>query len=50
MNVLIIGGAGFIVSLFVDLINFSEKVSPIFTPKNVLDNQPLMKKIEKNTL
>ncbi|MFT7605702.1 MAG: nitrous oxidase accessory protein [Saprospiraceae bacterium] len=32
-------------SLFIDLINFSEKVSPVFTPKNVLDNSPLMKKI-----
>jgi nitrous oxidase accessory protein len=32
-------------SLFVDLINFSEKVSPIFTPKNVIDHSPVMKKI-----
>lgn len=31
-------------SLFVDILNFSEKVSPIFTPENVVDNQPLMKK------
>ena len=30
-------------SLFVDILNFSEKVSPIFTPENVVDNQPLMK-------
>lgn len=30
-------------SLFVDLINFSEKVSPVFTPDNLLDNSPLMK-------
>ena len=29
-------------SLFVDILNFSEKVSPIFTPENVVDNQPLM--------
>lgn len=29
-------------SFFVDLINFSEKVSPIFTPENVLDEAPLM--------
>jgi len=29
-------------SLFVELINFSEKVSPIFTPDNLLDNQPIM--------
>lgn len=32
-------------SLFVDIINFSEKVSPIFTPKNVVDNLPRMKKL-----
>jgi nitrous oxidase accessory protein len=31
-------------SLFIDLIDFSEKVSPIFTPDNLLDNNPLMKK------
>jgi len=30
-------------SLFVDIINFSEKVSPVFTPDNLLDNNPLMK-------
>jgi nitrous oxidase accessory protein len=29
-------------SLFVDILNFSEKVSPIFTPENVVDNAPLM--------
>lgn len=33
-------------SLFVDIINFSEKVSPSFTPDNLLDNQPLMRKTE----
>ena len=33
-------------SLFVDIINFSEKVSPAFTPESLLDNQPLMKKIQ----
>ncbi len=32
-------------SLFVDIINFSEKVSPVFTPKNVVDNIPKMKKM-----
>ncbi len=37
-------------SLFVDLINFSEKVSPIFTPKNVMDNRPVMTKYRKKTL
>ena len=30
-------------SLFVDLINFSEKVSPVFTPDNLIDENPLMK-------
>ncbi|MCB0519544.1 MAG: nitrous oxide reductase family maturation protein NosD [Saprospiraceae bacterium] len=30
-------------SLFVDILNFSEKVSPVFTPENVVDNRPLMK-------
>jgi len=33
-------------SLFVDIINFSEKVSPVFTPDNLLDNAPLMKPIK----
>ncbi|MFK5981912.1 MAG: nitrous oxide reductase family maturation protein NosD [Flavobacteriaceae bacterium] len=32
-------------SLFVDMINFSEKVSPVFTPDNLKDNQPLMKPV-----
>ena len=32
-------------SLFIDLINFSEKVSPIFTPKELKDQFPLMNKI-----
>lgn len=31
-------------SLFVEILNFSEKVSPVFTPDNLMDNQPLMKK------
>ena len=30
-------------SLFVDIINFSEKVSPAFTPDNLLDTNPLMR-------
>jgi len=30
-------------SLFVDIINFSEKVSPVFTPDNLLDEKPVMK-------
>ena len=29
-------------SLFTDIINFSEKVSPAFTPDNLLDAQPIM--------
>lgn len=32
-------------SLFVDIINFSEKVSPVFTPDNLKDNKPLMRPI-----
>ncbi len=32
-------------SLFVDIINFAEKVSPIFTPKDVFDQYPLMEKV-----
>ncbi|WOD42029.1 nitrous oxide reductase family maturation protein NosD [Hwangdonia lutea] len=32
-------------SLFIDIIDFSEKVSPVFTPDNLLDNKPKMKKI-----
>lgn len=32
-------------SLFVDIINFSEKVSPVFTPDNLVDNNPLMQRI-----
>ncbi len=33
-------------SLFMDIIDFSEKVSPVFTPDKLLDANPLMKKIE----
>lgn len=33
-------------SLFMDIIDFSEKVSPVFTPDNLLDLNPLMKKIK----
>jgi nitrous oxidase accessory protein len=32
-------------SLFMDIIDFSEKVSPVFTPDNLLDTQPLMKRL-----
>ena len=33
-------------SLFIDIIDFSEKVSPVFTPDNLLDNNPAIKKLE----
>lgn len=33
-------------SLFMELLNFSEKVSPVFTPDNLLDNHPSIKKFE----
>ena len=32
-------------SLFIDIIDFSEKVSPVFTPDNLFDNSPRMKAI-----
>lgn len=32
-------------SMFVDIINFSEKVSPVFTPDNLIDANPLMQRI-----
>lgn len=31
-------------SLFIDVIDFSEKVSPVFTPDNLVDENPLIKK------
>lgn len=33
-------------SLFMDIIDFSEKVSPVFTPDNLVDTKPLMKRIK----
>lgn len=33
-------------SLFVDIINFSEKVSPVFTPDNLADNKPAMRQFD----
>ena len=30
-------------SLFMDIIDFSERVSPVFTPDNLVDNKPLMR-------
>jgi len=32
-------------SLFMDIIDFSEKVSPVFTPDNLIDANPQMKKL-----
>lgn len=32
-------------SLFIDIINFSEKVSPIFIPEYIIDKTPLMKPV-----
>ena len=32
-------------SLFVDIINYAEKVSPVFTPKDVMDKTPKMKQL-----
>ena len=32
-------------SMFIDIIDFSEKVSPVFTPDDLLDNNPQIKKI-----
>jgi len=29
-------------SLFVDIVNFAEKVNPLYTPKNIIDRKPLM--------
>ncbi len=34
-------------SLFVDIINFSEKVSPVFTPDNLVDAKPLIKPLNQ---
>lgn len=33
-------------SLFIDILNFSEKVSPIFTPDNLIDSAPKMRIIQ----
>ncbi len=32
-------------SLFIDIIDFSEKVSPVFTPDNLMDENPLLKPV-----
>ena len=36
----------FLRSLFVDIIDFSEKVAPVFTPDNLVDAQPFIKQIQ----
>lgn len=33
-------------SLLVDLVNYAEKVAPVITPHNLIDNKPLMRRIE----
>nr|WP_310993182.1 nitrous oxide reductase family maturation protein NosD [Aequorivita sp. S2608]MDS1298686.1 nitrous oxide reductase family maturation protein NosD [Aequorivita sp. S2608] len=33
-------------SLFIDIIDFSEKVSPVFTPDDLMDENPQMKRID----
>lgn len=35
-------------SLFVDVLNFSEKVSPVFTPDKLIDDKPIIKRININ--
>ena len=32
-------------SMFIDLLNFAENITPIFTPENLVDERPVMKKI-----
>ena len=32
-------------SLFIDILNFSERVSPVFTPDELVDSQPKMTRI-----
>ena len=34
-------------SLFIDIMNFSEKVAPVFTPENLIDETPRMEPIKK---
>jgi nitrous oxidase accessory protein len=33
-------------SLLIDLVNYAEKVAPVITPHNLIDNKPLMSRIE----
>jgi len=32
-------------SAFIDLLNLAEKVTPVLTPENLIDNQPSMRPI-----
>ncbi|SHJ15071.1 nitrous oxidase accessory protein [Arenibacter nanhaiticus] len=36
-------------SLFMDIIDFSEKVSPVFTPDDLVDSHPLMRPVVRET-
>ena len=36
-------------SLFIDIIDFSEKVSPVFTPDNLLDENPLLNPVHHDS-
>ena len=33
-------------SLLIDLVNYAEKVAPVITPHNLIDNKPMMRRIE----
>lgn len=35
-------------SLFIDIIDFSERVSPVFTPDDLMDENPRMKRIDRS--
>jgi nitrous oxidase accessory protein len=35
-------------SLLIDLINYAEKVAPVITPHNLLDNKPMMRRINND--
>ncbi|AJA70346.1 nitrous oxide reductase maturation protein NosD [Myroides odoratimimus] len=39
----------FLRSLFVDIIDFSEKVAPVFTPDNLIDSKPFIKQIKHDS-
>ena len=34
-------------SLFIDIMNFSEKVAPVFTPENLIDETPRMEPFKR---